>query len=1231
MSFVKGDVISFYGLQFSFNEGNQFYELVDFNYDALDLVCITNTFFSIMEDVNIKGYVTLDGLNTGFVNEIASHLYSLGYERKTLGNNEIPFTYWYNFLFLNLYYLVVKKLKDHNFYNINHKSLKNISDLKRLNISGIDDIDSELEVLYELDVLKQRLYARLDQYIKIQIQKRGITIIENCYTAFDTEYECVNFTKNENRLISAQTAVQRRTILKVPCFEPFDIGYVHPLTSEISDTFSSKVDVTQPYKYSFVNDRYTFIDGEKIVFDDELERKKLNELLIINNSIKLCIKNIRGYLFKQIDSFLSNVIEELKLLKSVEGFDDFDFYKDDKRNQFVFFFPLTLPEYKIAFPKGSFNFLDLLEMSKEKIDDNKFRHPYEVLEYKMSKSELFKQGSFVKKEKSWWNIIGGYTQNVVKMKDDLFSFTNDMLFKFFRGGLLTVNKGLAESAFGFAFGVFSMHYFLFLVNLWTGTMYIKNEKRSLIEWYISTINKPKAMIKLCLLDDLYINLSIIRNNYIIAHYNTADLSMLSDFNEIKERLSIVGKSFVTLALPLRYDETFVYIRDTHLLSPGNMKSLHGLGYLYNKDGDFSKRDINKSDIVEMSNLLVRDKQKFVDYAMMDVKITIKHAIEMERFNRSVSQIGVPNTLSSIGRNFVSRKWKQNFDKHLPYQISGEYLMGNADEIQTPKGLFATRDVGAHMSYYIANYKGGRNESFMYGVDEKTKWYDYDLVSAYTTGMTDIPLPNYYDTKLMTKEEVMDLNEVQLMTGFLSVNCSFVFPEDTKYPSIPCYVDKTTTVYPLRGSSFVTGPEFLLAKQQGAIFQIKSAFYIAPKEQLDTTTNEMVTLKPFKELFKEIQRKRKEYPKGHFLNAMYKEIGNGIYGNVCRGISNKKVFDSLSKNTVSVKATSLSNPIIGSWTTAFIRSVIGECLHNIQELGGKVVSVTTDGFITDLDDLETKLLTLQEDKTVLLRKYRSLRRNISGDASALEIKSCGEGVISWTTRGQMGINSKIVATTGFQRGGYEKKELVELFKNTLSSANKFFEFTTWGLRSAKDIFEKGGHVIDVRKDQIFRLFHDGRRSMVEPRWLKKSKNFWDMSKILLDSKPLVDCNECKTLRFISKFPITLPYNKQNTNRSKSIYKTKLEVGVRCFIKAYYSTNETFGLRRDEFKRMRDLITFIYGHKPTKGVKISMSSISNLKNRKLVWKPVPNTDENLAFAEYIHHHLPHFQKDKFLKLN
>ena len=41
--------------------------------------------------------------------------------------------------------------------------------------------------------------------------------------------------------------------------------------------------------------------------------------------------------------------------------------------------------------------------------------------------------------------------------------------------------------------------------------------------------------------------------------------------------------------------------------------------------------------------------------------------------------GVPLTLSSIGRNYMFDEWLKIFDKHLPYQISGEFLMGNAEE------------------------------------------------------------------------------------------------------------------------------------------------------------------------------------------------------------------------------------------------------------------------------------------------------------------------------------------------------------------------------------------------------------------------------------------------------------------------------------------------------------------------------------------------------------------------
>jgi hypothetical protein len=78
-------------------------------------------------------------------------------------------------------------------------------------------------------------------------------------------------------------------------------------------------------------------------------------------------------------------------------------------------------------------------------------------------------------------------------------------------------------------------------------------------------------------------------------------------------------------------------------------------------------------------------------------------------------------------------------------------MGYAYEVQTPKGLFATGEVGLNLSYYIGKYKGGRNESFMYGGEENTHWFYYDLVSAHTTAKAYLTLPSYNQGCLIDHE------------------------------------------------------------------------------------------------------------------------------------------------------------------------------------------------------------------------------------------------------------------------------------------------------------------------------------------------------------------------------------------------------------------------------------------------------------------------------------------------
>jgi hypothetical protein len=63
-------------------------------------------------------------------------------------------------------------------------------------------------------------------------------------------------------------------------------------------------------------------------------------------------------------------------------------------------------------------------------------------------------------------------------------------------------------------------------------------------------------------------------------------------------------------------------------------------------------------------------------------------------------------------------WKEI--KYPGYKISQSYNIGNATTTRTPKGLNAIKKVGFVLPFYIANYKGGRNECFMYGIDRETE-------------------------------------------------------------------------------------------------------------------------------------------------------------------------------------------------------------------------------------------------------------------------------------------------------------------------------------------------------------------------------------------------------------------------------------------------------------------------------------------------------------------------------
>jgi hypothetical protein len=277
---------------------------------------------------------------------------------------------------------------------------------------------------------------------------------------------------------------------------------------------------------------------------------------------------------------------------------------------------------------------------------------------------------------------------------------------------------------------------------------------------------------------------------------------------------------------------------------------------------------------------------------------------MEEFNFNLGSIGVPLSLSSLGRKSVKSIWSET--KYHGYQISSTYSLGDVAKTMTPKGLNSIKSIGFVLPFYIANYKGGRNECFMYGVDRDTRWYDYDLASAYTTVMSMAGHPDYAGYRRLTITDLNKLTNDEILFSYLIMSVEFEFPTNTKYPSIPCYVDENCTIFPLQGSAVLTGAEYILAKSQGCRLKIED-IHLVPFSKKENSAN----TKPFESILKMVQEKRREYEKGTISNLMFKEIGNSIYGSVVRGLSSKQKFDIKSKSMQRLSGDDLSNPLIAS--------------------------------------------------------------------------------------------------------------------------------------------------------------------------------------------------------------------------------------------------------------------------------------------------------------------------------
>jgi len=1147
---------------------------------AIELITCLDKLFIDVGSINTKGFINDPSVNIPIVRYFMEELkkdpdpknpFSRLAKRKTFNASIMMNTILYNLimvLMLNLIILLERYIQEYE---------------------GREKTEFSIDRKADLKTIRDNYTRMIHPAINKRLCNRGVNVLMNTFTGYDSEYDLSCSSTMTNELISIQLASQTSFYVKVPNIEWGSVQWIE-------------------FSYDEPN-LNIFQIGEKTMVTSCCK------------SISDVIRGIREMLFIGNDKFIRRLHDALS------------------------------ERHKIQFR-------DIEEGNKDIIMEEK-----DFTIYTSPKTEVKKLIRYVSEYSSKELIIDSESINDMehtKALSEFISLLNNIPSK----NLLESNPSVVTEV------TTEDKAFLEGETVLTGSYpdQLSDKMKNSIN---RAISQPTSRICYKFWDSTHqLNITVTRNLYLSMHESSADLSMLSDFNEFKDHLNLISGSFVTRGNALVFDfcKSKVNIRDTILLSPPGSKSLKAVGDIYGKG--YEKKDIGNYRSGKMRDLLKENKELFDEYALQDAVITLKHTVSMEQFYHQTGKIGVPLTLSGISNSYVLKEWSQA--KYGGYQVRHDINIGNLTSKLTPKFARAI-DLSKYIVSFIACYRGGRNESFMYGIDEivtpkSRQWFDYDLTSAYSTVMSILGHPDTEKPVRIYNKTVLEMSNESLLLNYISLDVDFKFPSSVKYPCIPTRVDDDVDIYPQEGRSVITGCEYLVAKEMGCRLFVNDGIMIPFKkspispaeaakkekkkaeeeaknkkdknEKVEGGTNYRAKIEeavfsyltPFRSIMSKIQAMRRENPKGTFLNAMYKLIANAIYGLVSMGISGKKSYDIATKSYIRVEGGILSNPILSSYICGFTRALIGECLNNIQQLGGNVVSTTTDGFITDIENLEEKIMNSSVCKKDCLMIFKTIRgfltqgdKNV--DDSALEIKKTEtERLWSWKTRGQYGSNG-ISAATGFQLKFLNREFVMDELTRIMSSKDisNGFEYVQTGLRRGNDIYKKGGHVIVKYSDKKYNLDFDNKRCIIENKGVKKVNDIG-----FLDTKPWVRVSQYERLRVLNKIVKTPIYSGYSTQVSK-VYKCYIETGVRGFIKACLSTDVSnrYGIPIDMFTTYQSIIDFVHTCEDTREVKLSIKGISKLKNRTSISRAVPRTKENELFIKFVKTHIPSFDVDSFFR--
>lgn len=508
---------------------------------------------------------------------------------------------------------------------------------------------------------------------------------------------------------------------------------------------------------------------------------------------------------------------------------------------------------------------------------------------------------------------------------------------------------------------------------------------------------------------------------LVCHTGSADVTTLNYDSQYEKdmmlRLSQIQGGLMTLKSyymhnPVLSNHKYFYpvdlsVRDTMGFAPAKKKSLANLGNVIGVPKLEISDPYDKSD---MLFYMMNEPVAFSEYAINDSVIALLYSSELWGDNREM-----PITVSSASGKAAVPVIKEFFglDKNDTEGFNQQYRGLKTVKkglVPNPKNFGFLQntalepldsDCELFQLYAKNSYKGGYNGSSRIGYyPEQT--YDFDLENAYPTCMSLIP---DIDWENCIAHEDMDkkLTRMMIPDPFAPIigYVDFKFPDDVKYPCIPVTVNGSM-IFPKSNegysSVYATAPELYLALCLGAEVTVKRLFTANPKFLKDGSVSHSL-FAVVKQFVNDRNLAKEWFGVKSLADLLLKEAVNSGYGKTAQDVIDKSSWSASKEMMVDIGGSPITSPYHATMTTAGVRCVLLSAMNQLENLGYKVYSVTTDGFISDAP--EDVLVNL--DLFGFTQKFQSARLALVGDPTMWATKHQQNDLVNLTTRGNASLN------------------------------------------------------------------------------------------------------------------------------------------------------------------------------------------------------------------------------------